>query len=185
MTVPLPRLPRQSTVAPRLIRYGGDLTSALGGPTQRIVRLGSRFTVDVQLPTLDAQCAGEWVAAMMRSETLGETVSLIVPQLGDGGDVGAATGTAPAASPTMAITGGARVAVGLLFSFVAEGRTYLHQVTGVGAGVIDIAPLTRVPVSGAALNFANPTIEGFVSETGWSVEFLRFVGQAFAVTENA
>jgi len=186
MTVALPLLPKQATVAPRLLRFGGDLLSALGGPTQRIVRLGSRFSVDVQLPTLDAECAGRWVGAMLRADTLGETVSLIVPQLGDGKVVAAAAGTGAVGASSLAITGGANMKAGLLFSFQAGGRAYLHQVTHlISATQIGIAPLLRVAINGAALNFATPTVEGFVEETAWSVEFLRFVGQSFSLTENA
>jgi len=186
MTVALPLLPKQATVAPRLLRFGGDLLSALGGPTQRIVRMGSRFSVDVQLPTLDAECAGRWVAALLQADTLGQTVSLIVPQLGDGKVVGAATGTGNAGASSLAISGGANLKAGLLFSFQAGGRFYLHQVTNiVSATEVGIAPLLRVGINGLALDFATPKVEGFVEETAWSVEFLRFVGQSFSLTENA
>jgi hypothetical protein len=186
MTVPLPLLPKQAQVAPKVVRYGGDLVSALGGPTQRISRIGTRFAVDVQLPTLDAACAGRWIAAMNKADAIGDTVSLIVPQLGDGKIVGAATGIGAVGATELEINGGFGVAVGLLFSFVAGGRSYLHQVTDVvDSGTIGIAPALRVAINGVTLNFATPTLEGFIDATAWSVEFARFVGQSFSLAENA
>ena len=68
MTVTFPTLPRGTIVSPRLVRVSGDLVSSLGGPTQRITRLGSRYAADVELPTLDPDCGARWLACPLAAE---------------------------------------------------------------------------------------------------------------------
>jgi hypothetical protein len=181
----LPPLPRGSSLTTRLVRVGGDLVSTLGGPTQRITRIGSRFAADVQLPTLDAECAGRWLACPLRAEALGETLGLIVPQVQDvSGQVGN-TGTGASGSAAVTYTGPAPV-VGMAFSVAVGGRNYLHTVTDLpAAGQMRVAPLLRVAIAATPLEFVAPVLEGFVGETEWSTEFFRFVGHAFTITESA
>ena len=83
MTVAFPVVPRGAVVSPRLMRMSGDLVSSLGGPTQRITRIGSRFAAEVDLPTLDAACAGRWLGAVLSAEANGDTLALVMPQMLD------------------------------------------------------------------------------------------------------
>lgn len=182
MSVDLPQLPRLAKYAPRLIRAGGDLKSTMGGPTQRISRLGSRYMVGVELPTMDLDCGQAWVAAQLKAEAEGETVRLALPQRRALPTGVTATAAAGATVIGAARTGGVPIVAGMLFSFVAGGASYLHMVTGAEGGAVSIAPRLRVLLS-ASLEFENPVIEGFLDDTSWNVERLRFIGQSFAITE--
>lgn len=186
MTVAFPALPRGTVVSPHLVRVGGDLVSALGGPTQRITRLGSRYAASVELPTLDPVCAGRWLACPLQAEAMGDTLSLAMPQMLDVSSMFGLAGTGSAGSPTVVYTG-ATPAAGMWFSFQAGGRHYLHLVTSVDAAgrKATVAPLLRKALSNTPMEFAKPVLEGFVDDTVWSVEFFRFVGHKFTITESA
>jgi len=71
-------------------------------------------------------------------------------------------------------------------SFLAGGRNYLHKVTSVEVDALFVAPALRVVLpAGTALDFITPKLEGFPDETAWSLEYFRFVGHQFTLTENA
>lgn len=185
MPIDLPQLPRKATVDPKLRRFGGDLTPVLGGPVTRLTRLGARFAIEVGLPQMDKVCAAEWISARARAEAEGETLRLVLPQLGDGAAAGAPVVTSGAVnSATVTKAGGGLVTEGMLFSFAAGGRTYLHLVTSVLGGTLGVAPLLRASPVGQALNFASPTVEGLVDEVAWSMSGMRFVGQRFTIAED-
>lgn len=185
MTVLFPLCPRGTVVTPRLMRRSGDLVSSLGGPTQRITRVGSRYAAQIRLPTLDAECAARWVACPLYAEALGETLSLTMPQTMDVSHLGAPTGTGVAGSAQVTYSGVAP-AVGMWFSFQAGGRNYLHSITVIGDGLVMVAPLLRVNMpAGTPLEFVAPKLEGFCDDTSWEVEFFRFVGHEFTITESA
>jgi len=189
MTVALPPVPRGATVNPRLVRVSGDLVSPLGGPTQRITRLGSRYAADVELPTLDADCAARWIGAALQAEAEGATLSLVMPQMVDLKPMlGAAlTGTGAAGSNAVTYVG-PDPKPGMWFSFVAGGRHYLHLVTAVNVAghSLKVSPLLRVAMPAAtALEYLAPVLEGFAEETTWSLEFFKFVGHRITITENA
>jgi len=185
MTVLFPILPRGAVVTPRLVRYGGDLISSLGGPTQRISRFGTRYAVTVELPTLDAVCAGRWLACPLAAEAHGETLTLTMPQT-LAVPVGPATGTGAAGAVQIQYAGPVPILPGTWFSFVAGGRNYLHLVTGTpAAGSLSISPALRAPMAASAMDFVAPKLEGFVEETEWSLEWFKFVGHGFTLIESA
>ena len=190
MAITLPPVPRLAAVSPRLITFGADLTPPLGGPTQRIRRLGSRFAVDVQLPALDRECGMRWVAALIRAEAEGQTLRLafpkvlanaVTPSVGSSNQQGTALGVSALSAAVLA---------GSFFSFEAAGRAFLHMVTANAAAdatALNIAPLLRAsPAAGTALNFAEPVIEGFVDPgpIGWEQQLKRFASLKFTLTEN-
>ncbi len=177
MTISLPALPRMTAVSPRLLDFGGTLTPPLGGPEQRILRLGSRFEVDVELPQMDEDCAMAWIAARLAAITTGATLIMTMPQ--HGGPTGI-TGSGSVGATAVSFSGGTP-AVGKLFSFVAGGRNYLHQVTGAG----QVAPRLRAACSGSC-DFASPKLEGFLTggDAGWDMKHLRWIGQRFSLREN-
>lgn len=182
VTLPLP--PRLAKISPRLLRFGGDLTSALGGPSQRISRLGSRFAVRVDLPAMDLDCGRQWIAARTKAEAEGSTARLVLAQADAAGVVGvtASAGGAGASLPVSSVAG---ISVGLFFSFVVSGHAYLHQVTGIAGGTLAIAPLLRVtPAAGNALEFAAPVVEGLLDDVAWDLDLMRFIGQSFTLTED-
>lgn len=184
MTVVLPMIPRGGTISPRLVRTGGDLTSQLGGPTQRITRIGSRYAADVQLPSLDADCAARWLACPLHAEATGDTLGLVMPQMLDVSHLTGITGTGAVGSSSVTYLGPSPD-VGMWFSWVSGGRHFLHLVTAVTGTILAVSPLLRKPMTGALLEFAAPILEGFPDDTAWDLEFFRFVGHKFTIVENA
>ena len=186
MTIPFPVIPRGTTISPHLVRVGGDLVSTLGGPTQRITRIGSRYSADVQLPTLDAPCAAKWLACPLLADAAGDTLSLVMPQMVDASHLGAVLGTGAAGAYQVTFSGTAPK-VGMWFSFSDGGRHYLHQIVGVDPALhtAKIAPPLRKAMSTSPMEFAHPVLEGFVDGTTWSLDYFRFVGHKFTITESA
>jgi hypothetical protein len=187
--IQFPTLPRGAGVKPKLVRYGGDLVSSLGGPTQRITRPGTRYGADITLPTLDAPCAAEWLAVALQADTVGDTVGLVMPQtIAAMRTMTGVTGTGNAGTASVQITG-STPEVGAWFSFIAGGRHYLHLVTAVKTAApvtLTITPLLRASITSAPLEFEAPILEGFTDAApAWDVAYSRFVTQTFSVTESA
>lgn len=194
MPVVLPQLPRGAVATPRLISFGGDLTPTLGGPVQRIVRVGSRYAIDVEMPTLDGQCARDWISALIDCER--EIAVLRFPQPGlEIGNPGAPVvnggGQAGSRLSVRGFSANYPVRNAQFFTMDHQGRRYLHKAraanaSGTGVALLDIAPMLRViPFDSVALNFAAPTIEGWVKgpETAWSVGRRFTKGLSFTITE--
>ncbi|MEI9964374.1 MAG: hypothetical protein WDM92_06380 [Caulobacteraceae bacterium] len=89
-------------------------------------------------------------------------------------------------------TPGATIPAGAWFSTVIGTRSYLYLVSaavtanGSGVAALPVAPmLRRSPTDNAALSFAAPVIEGFVTgdQIGWDLDTLRTVGLSFTITE--
>ncbi|HEY1878432.1 MAG TPA: hypothetical protein VGG68_00720 [Caulobacteraceae bacterium] len=188
MTIVLPPPPRGAVVTPRLVRTGGDLTSTLGGPTQRITRVGSRYACDIQLPPLDADCAASWLACQLEAEAMGSTVSLPMPQMIPAARTMAfVTGSGNSGGNVITVDGNERPPVGAWLSVSVGGRSYLHFATAqTGTHGLQVGPLLRVTFpSGTAIEVETPLLEGYLDDPAWSVEFFRFVGNKFTITESA
>lgn len=184
MSVALPTAPRGTKWTPRFMRYGGDLTPVLGGPVQRIGRLGTRFSYQVDLPPMSKAIAAAWIAAIAQADATNDTLRLVVPQLTDGSAVTGRTAVSGVGAG-LVISSGAGVAVGQLFSFVVAGHSYLHLVTSVSGSNLGVSPLLRVNPAGVALEFNSPAVDGFAPDgANWTLEMLRFVGVSFAVNED-
>jgi hypothetical protein len=185
VTVAFPPIPRGAIVSPRMVRMSGDLVSTLGGPTQRITRVGSRYAAEVELPTLDAACAGRWLGAVLSAEAHGDTLALVMPQMLDVSTVGAVTGTGAAGAAQITYTG-LGLAAGMWFSFTANGRNYLHMVTAVlTTTTASIAPQLRTPMAATVMEIQKPKLEGYCDDAAWSLEWFKFVGHSFTITESA
>ena len=185
MTTAFPPIPRGAVVSPRMVRVSGDLVSMLGGPTQRITRVGSRYAADVELPTLDAACAGRWLGAVLSAEAHGDTLALVMPQMLDVSTVGLVTGTGAAGAAEITFAG-LGLAPGMWFSFTANGRSYLHMVTAVlTTTTAAIAPQLRAPMAATAMEIQAPKLEGYCDDAAWSLEWFKFVGHSFTITESA
>jgi hypothetical protein len=184
--IQFPVIPRGAVVTPQLVRTSGDLISTLGGPTQRITRLGSRYAAAVELPSLDAECAGRWLSCPLQAEAEGQTLGLVMPQMLDVSHMIGATGSGAAGSNLVTYVGSAPDP-GMWFSFVAGGRHYLHLITAVDGPrhTLKVSPLLRKPLANTPMEFVSPILEGFADETTWSLEYFRFVGHHFTITESA
>ena len=73
------------------------------------------------------------------------------------------------------------------FSFAANGRNYLHLITGVvGPTTLAISPQLRAPMAATHMEFRGPQAGRFCDDTAWSVEWFKFVCRhKFTITESA
>jgi len=195
MAITLPPLPRPWRASPTLVDFGADLTPPLGGPIQRVTRLGSRFklTLDpADYGLITKTYASNLLAALLKARATGQTVILPFPQMG----ASRANDVAPANALTPLVDGagqsgtvlnvrglavGAQLLAGQFGSVTVSGRSYLYVLTdsvtanALGKAALNIAPMLRAsPADGAAMSFASPQIEGWLSgmEQSWSVERL-------------
>lgn len=200
MAITLPASPAPRSITPRLISRRRDLEPTFAGPTTRVQRLGSRWAIDFELPPMLFADAMAWVAALTKAE--GDTVVIDVPQPGfDPGAPGTplVNGAAQAGSSINldGFASGYLAKAGQWFSLTISGQRFLYQVaadkaatTGVTPGVmaaLAISPMIRrAPADNAAVEFALPKIEGFLSgrETGWTVDVARMVGLSFTIQER-
>lgn len=193
MSYALPSLPMIWESTPRLMDFGGRLRPPLGGPEQRIQRLGSRWSVDLRIGALNATQAGALLGVIMKATTQGATVTTKWPQ-----EAGSAHGTPKVngggqAGSSLVVDGLSAdvIKAGTFFSMTISGRSYLHMVTddvtpAAGAATLSIAPMLRAsPADNADLDMATPTIEGFLSEEvlTWSVTMMMAASFTLSITE--
>ncbi len=196
MSISLPALPWLATAKPRYVDFAADMTPSLGGPTQRVSRLGSRYAIDVTLPRMGGDQARAWIGARLKARVLGQTLLLAFPLSDPPGDLLApvvnAGGQAGATLNAKGLRPYVKVLAGSFFSFTVSGRNYLHCVTddvaadSSGHAALSIAPLLRnSPADSAVLQFVAPQIEGFLSGVteDWDLDVLRTVGATFTLTE--
>ena len=153
MPVDLPMVPALASVKPRLISFRADLQPSLGGPVQRVNRVGSRFAIDVQMPPLEADCARAWLAARLKAEAENDVLRLNWPQPGGALDIqGAVVDGAGQAGTALAVRGLApagEVPRGWFFSILYADGYRLHAATesviadDQGRAVLSIAPMLR------------------------------------------
>lgn len=196
MSVTLPTTPAPADANPRLLDWGGDPESSLGGPTQRVERIGSRFALDVILPEMTAETAANWIPDLLEAKR--SSGVLAFPQLGlPVGDEGAPrVNGAGQLGTSLAIDGlpaSKVVRKGWAFSIITNGRRYLHMIkanvtaSAGGAATLTIEPpLRRAPSDNAVVELAVPKIEGFPrgNETGWNVNTAMNVGLSFTLVER-
>ena len=194
MTIALPAAPSPRSVSPRLISNRRDLEPALGGPTQRVQRVGARWALDVEMPPIPYDAAMAWVAALVAGDA--EPVRLALPQPGfDTGEPGSprVNGGGQAGRSLILDGFGAYTAkAGQFFSIAHASGRHLHMVradlaAAAGAMALAFEPmLRRSPADNTVVEFETPMIEGFLSgrETGWTVDLARTVGLSFTITER-
>lgn len=196
MAVLLPQLPTGTQTNIRLKSNALMLSSSMGGPDQRVARVGDRWTLEVVCQPMRNAQAGPVITALL--DGLSQKVMARVPQ--DGIAVGSpgspVVATANQAGSSINLSGfapGYVIRNGQFFSIVHNGVRYLHRaradVTATsGSATIPILPMLKVsPTAGAVCEFAEPKIEGFIdgNEQGWSVGLVANVGLTFKINEAA
>ncbi len=197
MAISLPDPSWLATAKLRYIDFAVDQAPAMGGPGQRISRLGSRYGFDITLPRLDTDSARAWNAARKKARVLGSTLIMSLPKRPPPGALGSplVNGASQAGANLIckSFTAGATIKADQPFSVVVGGISYLYYTTdqvtadGAGAATLPIAPILRAsPANNAALQFAAPQIEGFIPGTTeeWDLDVLQTVGIAFSFQEN-
>lgn len=182
------------SVSPTLITARNSIVPAFGGPEQRRNRMGSRYSLKVQLEPMAPMDADEW--ADLDDET--ETCVLVIPQPGI--DVGVP------GSPIVAGAGqaGANLAVsGLTPHYIVRKHQWLTVETGgqlfcyrardyvvaAADGTATIAlktMLRKPPADGDTVDLAVPRIEGFVTldADAWKVDGNHLISLAFEIKER-
>lgn len=186
MAITIPRLP-QSSIEITLNSLSTDQKPYLGGPVQRIARMGDKWSVKVDARPMHARQAGPIVVALMQG--LSDKVVFEVRQSGvDLSDQanGIVSGNARGRSLTIAEEAGQAKFVGQFFNVVKNGVHYLHQITAVSGRVLSFYPMLKVALTGGeTLIFNEPKIEGFLSQNtqGWTVGMVANLGVSFTITE--
>lgn len=196
MAVTLPTTILPVSAEASLMRFGIDLVPPLGGVTQRVSRIGSRFRVALAYPPMVRADAEEFLAALLSADTSGASVIATFPQAAQVDPVGTPLVNGGSQAGTSLICdgflAGALIPAGTMFSFTKSSRIYLHMVTtaatasGAGAATLAIAPMLRVsPADNAALSFASPQIEGLIEgeSVGWSVNSAGHYQIGFSLAE--
>ncbi len=199
MTVSLPSSPAPNGATPVLRDFGGVLTPFLGGPEQRLNRLGTRFGIEVSMPPMPSGDTGRlFVSRLLQARSARLLMNWPLLDF-DPGNPGAPKISATTASgsilPLKGLTAGYTGKEGQFFSIIHAGRRYLHMLTadftadGAGNATAAIFPMLRVGLSvNDVLEMAQPIIEGHVlpgDELSWKMSLERHIGLGFSVMEAA
>jgi hypothetical protein len=180
---------------PSLIDYGGILRSAIGGASQSIDRLGSRFKVDLTFPPLADDDGRVFVSRLIRAKREGLRIDYPLLSIDQGlpglpvVDGAGQVGTSIAVRNLTANYSGKE---GFWLSIVRAGQHYLHNASAnfnadaTGDAVINIFPAMRVPfLDGDAVHIAKPMIEGIVTgdEIGWQISLAHHIEFSVSIEE--
>lgn len=179
--------------------FGTVLTPFLGGPEQRINRLGTRFGLRITLPPMPTRDKALVVQSrLLRARE--DRLRMEFPQPDfDTGTPGApliaAAVTSGVALPLKGMTPGYTVKEGQYLSVVHAGRRYVYifaadgTVASGGTLTAAIWPLLRVPLSiNDVVEIAAPRLEGLVSpgdELSWQISVDRVASFSFTLAESA
>lgn len=193
--LPLDPSPRGAT--PALMDFGAILRGPLGGPLQRVDRLGNRWRISVTMPPLKGAVARIWLARLVRGKSEGVRMPLPLQGFDPGAPGSPLVDGAGQAGRALAIrnaTPNYAFREGQFFSIVTGGRHHLTMVDGeviVGAdgkATLPISPALRVQhLDGDALAVGGPMIEGMIvgDELAWEMQLAHFTGLSFDVEEVA
>lgn len=186
-------------VEPYLRDFGTVLTPFLGGPEQRINRLGTRFGLRVTLPPMPTKDKALIVQSrLLRARE--DRLSMEWPQpdveiAGTGAPKLAAAVAAGTALPVKGMTPGHLLREGQFLSIIHLGRRYVHMiaadatVAGDGTATLSIFPMIRTSLAiNDVVEIARPVIEGLVSpdeELSWQIGVERLASFSFTLTEAA
>jgi hypothetical protein len=163
------------------VDFGGQLKPFMGGPVQTILRLGSRFALDVTIPLQRAEPDGRiWSSRLIQAKIFGATMYFRQ----DGLDVGNpgtpvvdGVGQTGFALKLRGMAPGYVIREGQAVPVVTLNRRYLYfagagvTVGNDGRATVPIYPmLRRSPADGDTCEMADPIIQGSISgnELAWS-----------------
>lgn len=196
MAILLPSSPGYQSYDIQPLDFGGLVTPPLGGPQQRINRLGNRWGITVRLPRMRQESQGRaWIGAL--TEGLQEGVILRWPQPGFANAVNdCLVNGANQIGSTLNIDGitpGLTARYGQFIDVSVSGGRTLYMVradtvaNGAGQMALPITPMIRKsPPDNAQVIFTQPAIEGFLQDNrpSWTIDVARTVGLEFTVFER-
>jgi hypothetical protein len=185
MAVAIPFFPAGSNTTITLKSSAVDQTPYLGGPLQRVARLGDRWSYSVELRPMYAAQARPFVTAIRQ----GLSAKVLCPVILSGIDLQGQTDCTvnSGSGKNIVVTGTtATKTVGQFFSLVSNGVRYLHEVTAINGQTISINPALKVTIAGGeVLEFAKPYIEGFLdgNEQETTIGMVGNLGLSFRINE--
>ncbi len=186
MAIAIPTLPPGSSTTISLKSSAVDQTPYLGGPVQRVGRMGDRWSYSVDLRPMFASHSRPLIAILLQ----GLSAKVLCPVVISGIDLRGQTDVTAAsgAGKSIVVTGSTSGKVaGQFFSLVSNGVRYLHMVTAINGQTLSINPTLKVRIAGGELlEFHEPKIEGFLegSEQSWTVGMISNVGLSFRINES-
>lgn len=197
MAVELPQPRSLQRAVPRLLDWGAEQRATQGGASQRLNRMGSRFSLDITYPRLRPEPdARILVARLRRAKVEGALFPFLQPGLEIGSPGSPLIDGGGQAGSSIALRGfapGYLVVEGQFFSIVHEGRRYLHAsaddaVAGSdGKLTLPIGPMLRIsPANGTVCEFEQPYIEGSIGGNSVDVEHtvMKAVVPTIVITEQ-
>ena len=190
MTIELPLCPLPIDHQFLLRDPGGILSPLLGGPDQRINRIGMRLGLRLVLPEMEAEEGMAYVSDLLRGRT--QRARAFIPitrfDVGSPGNPRVASNiSGGSAISVTGLSGGYVMRKGQFFSVEHNGRSYLHQVTGDATSNWPIFPPLRTSLSANdPIEVARPVIEGFISpkeEMAWQIAISLKTSVAFSIVE--
>lgn len=196
--IELPSHPAPNAAQPELLDFGRTIEGALGGPSVRVNRPGSRFRVAVGFAPMEPEIADVFVARLIAAKEQGLRIPYPQRQRGRGNPGSPVVDGAGQSGKLLALR---NATVGHFFhegGWIsiqdAAGQHYLHNIRGaVGVGddgkcLLPISPMMRVPFAdGAAIHAARPMIEGVVEgeSIAWRETEQHLVELSFVIREAA
>jgi hypothetical protein len=194
--IDLPSTPAPASATAAEIDFGMLLRPPLGGPLQRVNRLGNRHKIAVVLPPMKYPKTGrQWLIALKRGKKEGARLAYPLQGFDPGSPGAPVVDGSSAAGMTLPLRGCTpRYAFrnGQPFSLVTGGRHHIHFVDGEvvadGSGNAVLAidpPLRAPPLDADACHFGKPMIEGFIDgdELAWEFALASFVALSFTIEE--
>lgn len=183
---------------PKMLSWAALQEPILGGVTQRVGRLGDRFSLDFSTPEMQHESEGRRAIAMLQlAQRQGGRVRYRQPGLRIGAVGAPLVDGAHEGGTTLALKGltsGYAVRMGQALSLTVSGRSYLYfaadnaKMNAGGAGSVPLTVPLRTSLAGdEPVELARPTIEGWLSgnELGWTLDLAATVGLKFTITERA
>lgn len=194
--IALPTCPLPDSAQPFLRDFGGNLVPFLGGPEQRINRIGTRLGMRFTMPPMEGADARAFVARLVRGRQDRVLMPWHLADFDPGSPGSPAINAAAAGGSAVSIKGlsaGYTVREGQFFSIVHSGRRYMHMSNGDvtasgGVAAVSIYPPLRTSVSvNDVVEMAAPMLEGAPSPgegLSWDILPTLETGLQFFVTET-
>lgn len=156
------------------LEFGGLMPSALGGATERIERMGDRYSWAGSTPPMRIEPDGRrWSARAFRARKVGAIIEIHQPDFNVGAPGTPVVGTTTLsgkAIPISGLTPHYAIREGQWLNYYDEdGQRYLDQVVDQviadadGDATVTIQNLLRVPITvGDPIELARPCIEGWI-----------------------
>lgn len=194
--IDLPDYPSPVSATPGLVDYGGFLTPSLGGPIQRIERMGTRFGISVTMPPMENPKTGRiWVARLIKGKQEGARMEWPLQGFKPGTPGTIRVNGAGQSGRSLILDGatpGYVAREGQFFSIETNSQHYLYMVAqetifnASGQATLPIEPMLRVaPADNDLCHFGRPMIEGFImgDRFDWEMALADFTSISFDLLE--